>query len=264
MPFTPAHVAAVLPVAEPLRRAAPVALTALVVGSMAPDIPYYLPVPLDRAATHSVADAFTWTALMALVATTLWVFLVAPAARDLAPQWVRERLRPPERRPRLRDLPLAYAFAVAGVGTHLLWDGVSHLDGYVVRHHPSLLVVHGRWPLYQDIQLASSALGCLAVAGYVLVVLLLRRPHPVEPPRVTWQPVARTALLVAFVVGALIGQADSPNGDPSHDLGVFVATRSIGLSTAAVAVICAVWWVQVLVRREPAQPVASQSSTSRR
>ncbi len=50
MPFTPSHVAAVLPLA---RTGLPP--TALVVGSVAPDLPYYLPLPVAAATTHGPA-----------------------------------------------------------------------------------------------------------------------------------------------------------------------------------------------------------------
>ncbi|WP_328421551.1 DUF4184 family protein [Micromonospora sp. NBC_00389] len=45
MPFTGGHVAAVLPLARSAWRAP----SALVLGSMVPDLPYYLPLPLQAA-----------------------------------------------------------------------------------------------------------------------------------------------------------------------------------------------------------------------
>lgn len=50
MPFTPAHVAAVLP----LRGRWGLPFAALAAGSMSPDLPYFLPFTLTRAATHSI------------------------------------------------------------------------------------------------------------------------------------------------------------------------------------------------------------------
>ncbi|MEO7070637.1 MAG: DUF4184 family protein, partial [Nostocoides sp.] len=205
MPFTPAHIAATLPVAEPLRRRAPHALTALVVGSMAPDIPYYLPIPYDRAASHALHNAWTWTSLMSLVTWALWTLALAPPVRDLAPRWIRVRRGPAPRRVRLVDLPIAYAASLAGILTHLLWDSFTHADGWFVRQHGSLSVVHGRWPLYQDLQLASSLLGCIIVAAYGLVFLLVQRPRSVPRPLAGWGDAAMATLVVVLLVAAAWG-----------------------------------------------------------
>ncbi len=267
MPFTPAHIAAVLPVAEPLRRRAPHALTALVIGSMAPDIPYYLPIPYDRAESHALHNAWGWTALLSLVVWVLWTSLLAPPVRDLSPGWVRARRGPVPRRLRLLDLPVAYAASVAGILTHLLWDSFTHSDGWFVRHHGSLSIRYGSWPLYQDLQLASSPVGCIIVAAYAVVFLLTREPRTVPAPRAAWGHVAIAALAVVAVLGAAWGAATSPNGDTSHDLGVYVATRCIGAVAAVAAVLAALWWWQRLQgrsRQAVGGEPASQSSTSAR
>ena len=45
--------------------------SALVIGSMAPDFPYYVPIPLGQAATHSVVGVPTADLALALGAFAL-------------------------------------------------------------------------------------------------------------------------------------------------------------------------------------------------
>ena len=120
MPFTPAHVAAVLP----LRRRGGLPFSALVVGSMIPDLPYYLPrrwVPTP--ATHSVAGIVTWDLLLGLAVWALWCAL-RPRVYDLAPQLLRSRWRRPESGfTGWSRAPLA---VIIGAATHVLWDEFTH------------------------------------------------------------------------------------------------------------------------------------------
>jgi hypothetical protein len=80
MPFTASHVAAVLPLVR-----TPLLPSALVVGSMVPDLPYFLPLPLTSYVTHSPVGVVSVDALMGL-AVVIWhrsSRLAAPAAPGL-------------------------------------------------------------------------------------------------------------------------------------------------------------------------------------
>ncbi|MBM0258537.1 DUF4184 family protein [Micromonospora sp. 4G55] len=65
MPFTGSHVAAVLP----LTRSA--WLVPSVVGSMVPDLPYYLPLPVEATLTHSLGRVLGTDMLLGLVVLAL-------------------------------------------------------------------------------------------------------------------------------------------------------------------------------------------------
>ena len=58
MPFTFSHPAAVLPLLRPLGRFG--SLSALVIGSMAPDFSFIVPMGLSRAQTHAPAALLTY------------------------------------------------------------------------------------------------------------------------------------------------------------------------------------------------------------
>jgi hypothetical protein len=62
VPFTPSHVAAVLPFAR-----TPLVPSALVIGSMGPDLFYYVPLPIERSFTHSLTGVFTVDLVLGVV-----------------------------------------------------------------------------------------------------------------------------------------------------------------------------------------------------
>ena len=83
MPFTPSHAAAVLPLLGTRLPA-----SALVAGSVAPDLPYYLPVELG-VRTHTAAAVVGADLLLGLLLWAVWHGVVAaPGAwtlRSLSP-----------------------------------------------------------------------------------------------------------------------------------------------------------------------------------
>ena len=119
MPFTGSHPAAVLPL---LRTSLPA--SALVAGSIAPDVPFYLPVELPWA-THTALAVVTVDLLVAALAWALWHALLAPAALSAAPAGVRGRLAgvPLGLRRRLRSAragALVLGALLLGAAVHVL------------------------------------------------------------------------------------------------------------------------------------------------
>lgn len=128
MPFTVSHIAAVLPI----RKYTPLPFAALAVGSMSPDLPYYLPgLVWVGQWTHELWAVPTLDLFLGL-SLWLWWRTATPGLRFLAPGWVRSRWQPPS----WRDAPWwAVAVAVlAGALTHLGWDAFTHHDGTAVAH----------------------------------------------------------------------------------------------------------------------------------
>jgi len=167
MPFTPSHVAAVLPF---LRTPLPAA--GLVIGSMVPDLPYFVPLGVSRNLTHSLPGVVIADLPMALGALVLWTLVFQAPLRDFAPSWLRLRL-PPVRRYRARHTPstilLVILAVIVGVATHLAWDSFTHPDGWLVLHVPVLRVQLGAFTLYRWAQYASSVVGLVAVFAWMIV-----------------------------------------------------------------------------------------------
>ncbi|CCH77337.1 conserved membrane hypothetical protein [Nostocoides japonicum T1-X7] len=259
MAFTPAHTLAALPVARSLGRARPVVFAALVIATMAPDAPYFVPVPVSRVLTHSLRGVVGVDALMSLAALLAWLVAVERPLRDLSPTRVRERLRPLDRRVRWSDVPLAYVAAVVGGLTHVVWDGFTHREGYVVEHWPALRTVHVQWPLYQWLQLGSSVVGCVLVAGYVVQALRSRRPETPPDRVVGWHHAAWSLLLAAFVAGVALGIRAMP---PSPGRAAYLknlVVPGLALTCAAAALVVVAWWAAALRgrRRRRASPRSS-------
>jgi hypothetical protein len=260
MPFTPAHIAAVLPV----RRARLLVPAALVIGSIVPDAPYFLPLDVPREVMHSWLGAFSWTALGGFVLWAIWEAVLAPPARDLAPDVVRRRLAPPSQRPAARltkgrHLVAVYLSLVLGTLTHLVWDGLTHIGGWGPTLMPhlrrplgSLLVVH--W-----LHLASSVAGLAVVA--VWVAWWLTRPDRGASPaagRIVARRGARTAgaLLVGLpLVGGLVELARIWHADlitKAYFVSIYAGSVAVGTA----CVVAAWWWVLEAANRSG--PVAAR------
>jgi len=176
VPFTPAHVAAVLPVAG--RRARWVVPAAWVVGSMSPDLVYFTPVGWVRPLSHSLTGLLTLDPALGLAVLVAWWVVAAPAVRDLLPQALRSRIGASEP-PAPDRWPWVVVGLFAGSLTHVAWDAFTHHDGWIVRRDPALdQPLLGAHPAYSVLQDASGAVGLAILA--VWAVLALRRAAPVH------------------------------------------------------------------------------------
>lgn len=167
MPFTGSHPAAVLPLTY-LGLSTP----ALVIGSLSPDLPYYLPGLPDSALTHSALGVVTVNPVIGLACLALWHALVAPLALAVAPAGARRRIRlaprARRRRPRRADVATLLLLMVAlslGSATHVLWDEFTHSGRFGARHLDWLATQHGALPGYRWAQYASGLLGAAVLAA---------------------------------------------------------------------------------------------------
>ena len=257
MPFTPAHVAAVLPVVG-RERPRWVVPCALVIGSMVPDVLYFVPIGDYRAVSHSLRGLVTLDLLLGLVLAGLWRIAAAPVLRDLSPPSVRLRVPVPralDQREWLWSVPCV----LLGGQTHLLWDSFTHGDGWAVHRWPQVL---GRelfpgMPAFSAAQYASSAVGLAVVALWGLRTLA--DSEPVHAPgrrasrregRVVWALLVVVPLVVAagFAVRAAVG------GQPALMLLYVAAVRGVS-ALGLVATVVVQWWHVAVARRPVLDPV---------
>jgi hypothetical protein len=210
LPFTLAHPAAVLP----LRRTRLV-FSALVIGSLVPDLPYFIFLRENKGLGHSMAGVFDFCLPAGLA--LLWLFhgLLKRPLVMLAPEFVRRRIGEEDLQFRFgpgQRFALIIGSLLLGVATHLLWDAFTHVNGYFVEHWPTLSVTvmtYRSMPLWHALQYVCSVVG----VGIVVVVagLWWMRKHPVhEPvapemsPRLRWF-VNGVAIVLALMVGTAAG-----------------------------------------------------------
>jgi hypothetical protein len=251
MPFTPAHVAAVLPVVG-RERPRWVVPAALVVGSMVPDVLYFVPLGDYRAVSHSLRGLVTLDLLLGLVLTGLWRVAAAPVLRDLAPRAVRERVPVPRGLDR-REWSWSVPCVLLGGLTHLLWDSFTHSDGWAVHRWPQVLEheLLGGWPVYGVAQYASSVLGLLVVAWWCRRLLSeVPAVHPalrrVSAREARVVGVLAVALPLLVAIGFVAWVATATQG--SLMLLYVAVVRGIS-AFGLVAALVVLWWHLVVSRR---------------
>ncbi|MGZ4814737.1 MAG: DUF4184 family protein, partial [Terriglobales bacterium] len=210
MPFTLAHPAIVLP----LRRTGLV-FSALVIGSLTPDFPYFLFVSNEIRWGHSSRGIFLFCLPIGIAILWLFHHLLKRPLVALAPEFGRRRIAESDLQFRFGPLQRFAWILVSlliGIISHILWDGFTHDHGYFVKHWPLLSIpveTYRVMPLWRALQQGFSLLG-VAVVAVVTMWWWYRKPVLAEPvrsemtPRLRWFVIAIMVLL-ACMVGTAVG-----------------------------------------------------------
>jgi hypothetical protein len=235
VPLTFAHAAAVLPLGRQLP------FSALIVGSMAPDLIYFARLAPRGHFGHTLPGLFLFCLPAGL--TLLWIFhrLIKRPAYDLAPLAAQRRLAPylsssPFSRPHLTALAV-----LTGAVTHVIWDAFTHAEAWGVELVPLLqhtFDIGGAIyaPGYSLMQHGSTLLG-LAVLALSSVLWWVRAKRYSLSPRLSSRSRAvRVAALVgpSFVFAAGYAAAHAAHsGTPlAAFLGRFVVSSTTALFLA--------------------------------
>jgi hypothetical protein len=207
VPFTLAHPAAILPL-RGLRylRTAP-----LIIGAMAPDLPYFLPSNLEHLMpeTHEFAASYSTDLALGYLMLLVIFLLRRPLTALLSP---RSRWLCLNALASFRTQWSAWVFAVpailVGVWSHLLWDSFTHTDGWVVRRVSALSapVTFAGYtgPMCHLLQYISSAFGLIVMAAW-----FGRLPAPARAPlgggatRSAVGPILVLVATAAVLIGAV-------------------------------------------------------------
>ncbi len=253
MPFTGSHVAAVLPVVG-----VGLPVSALVVGSMSPDLPYYAPqgpwmAIAGGGATHSLAGVVLWAPLWGLAVLALWHGLVARPAVAAAPEALRRRLPAPatlrDRMGSPRLLGLTYLALVLGALTHVAWDAFTH-EGRWGAEHLAFLESPVTWlpfdrPGYAWAQEASTVLG-LAVLAWWLARWWRRTPPATSSSEAALSPATRRNALAAVagvgvIAGSWVALRHLHVDDGLGSTAFHAITRGVAAASAVTLVLALVW-----------------------
>ena len=255
MPVTIAHPIAAIPLRRPLGRMG--VLPALVIGSIAPDVPFFLPFPLHRTVTHNLTGLIWFCLPVGAAAYLLFDRVLERPLRALMPEAVQRRLPPAGAVAR----PPAWSAAVllsvlAGAATHVLWDSFTHGGGAGVLFpalETRLFTVSGyTFYVFSVLQHASSLIGTLLMAAW-LARWYRAAPRTAAPVAADLSPRVRRWLLAAIgivVLAAVVAVVASrfPDEPTLRALQPFARRLIVAaLSTLVVAltVYAVVWhWVQ--------------------
>jgi hypothetical protein len=230
----------------------PLPASALVIGSMAPDSPGYIPAPFAPRieGTHSSTGVFTVDVALGLAMWLVWHVVLSGPALAAAPRGVRARWGslPIGVRPRLRslrDLVLLVSGLVVGAITHVIWDGFTHQGGWFVGHLSVLRERHFGLSMWTVAQVGCSAFGLIVCA--IALALRYRRTPPVDevPAASVGARLAWAAIAGAGLVGAVHGLNLVRTLDlPPYLVPVEMLTGSVTLAAVAAGTLSAVWHAQ--------------------
>ena len=234
MPLTLSHPAAVLP----LRRLG-LPMTAMVVGSMVPDVALYLGSRRGYDLAHSALGVVTVDVVGALVVVAVWFTVLRDPLVDLAPVAVRDRLAPSARLTR-RQWQLAPVGALVGAISHVAWDSFTHDDRWGSDHvgwlrHNHLGLAGLKWAQY-----ASGVLGLLVVGWFAIAYLRSLPPRDVHRPSRVMTPVAAAAVVVlAGATGLTSAVVKAPDG--LHAMAFHGVVNTIIVCVVGGVLVCLAW-----------------------
>lgn len=178
MAFTLAHMAAALPFYGVRRR---LCFDALLIGTMMPDLPYYVgssSLVADHA--HQWSGVITYNLPVGLLVFAAWYWGVKPALVALIMPFAKTAAIYPPRdgykkvgtpKP-LSALALPVIFGlIVGAITHIIWDGITHTDGFIAQQVGWLQMPIYIYPfkgtsMARLLQYVSSMAGLLALLGF--------------------------------------------------------------------------------------------------
>lgn len=264
MPFTPAHPAAILPLPRLMRQwSVP---SALVIGSLAPDLAYFLPLDVPRTGSHSLAGLFWFCLPIGLLTYLLFHLFLKGPILSLLPDALAVRLSPDQhtaRLPRVHVGALTLSLLL-GACTHLLWDSFTHDNAPGVLALPWLrldLFAIGTYHVYayRVLQHFSSALGLTLLALWTFGWYRAARPGPrlelTLPPAQRLRAYA-CLLLIPALSGliAALWQLSLPIHARMVENAVGRGVVTLFSSLGVVLLVFSLWWHLVPGRRELSNP----------
>jgi len=261
VPFTFAHPAAAIPLLRPLGRYG--VLSALVIGSLAPDFSYFLPFPIRRSQSHSLGGLFWFCLPVGFVAYAAFHRLLARPVVDLLPGPLRMRLLPVLEVRSNAPWRAVLVSLVVGAMTHIAWDAFTHPGVPIVSVSRALrvhLVTISNYPISVDTVLTHLS----TTLGFALVFVWLQRWYYSAQPagygaRGEVSPLWRSAAIVAIVAVFAVLWMASGGLRPMREytlrgLKIFLqpaVPAGISSITAALLLYAVVW--QLTMRRRGGQ-----------
>lgn len=250
MPFTLSHAVAVLPLTRG-RLGDFLVPAALVIGSMVPDLPYFVPPHRGSDWSHAASGPVTIDLAMGLGVYAVWQLVLRRPLVDLAPRWLAGRL-PLPRRLTGRRWAAAAVSVILGALTHVLWDTFTHRARWGTDHVPALNALVGLLPAYKWFQFGSGVFGLLGLLLWIGLWLRRAPVRPVTPVLTQRVRVAAWAVVVLAFVGAVTAlwlPAILAGSGLAEAVLFRLATGAISVTGATAVAVCLVWHAVSRLRR---------------
>ncbi len=176
MPFTLAHPIAAAPIWLCSKRR--LDLPSLLVGSMIPDIEYFLALQPNRTIGHTFLGVLIQGLPCSIVLLLITRYVLMRPFLALLPQQLAQRF------PTIRSyfpLKLLHLFnvvvsVVIGAVSHIVWDAFTHEDGWFVAHSKLLQSQLGSLAIYKLLQYGSGVIGLVALFLWLSIWLNQAKP----------------------------------------------------------------------------------------
>jgi len=210
VPFTLAHAAAALPF-----RRTNLILSAVVVGTFAPDFEYFVRLAPGGNLGHTLPGALFLDLPLSLVVLWLFQAFMKEPMVALLPDPIQRRILLAPRTFRFwgpERLALIICSVLIGVGTHILWDSFTH-SSFWLYHHWTVLSQTVRLPMLGTVQYYKLFQHGSTVVGSAFLLIWLLHWHrtttPSQRPPVRQFSLALKRVLLAFptfiaFIGAMI------------------------------------------------------------
>ncbi len=261
VPFTFSHPAAAVPFYR-----CRLLVSALVVGSISPDFEYFVRTSGQDRIGHTYPGVLLYTFPISVLMLAIFHGLVKWPLISLLPRSLQERVVEPARNfswwPPQRLLIILVSLAV-GIATHLVWDNLTHADGWMGRHWAGMTTPlghlgGGRVTAEKVLQYGSTALGAAVLIIYFVYWYTRARKSVVGlPPRLS--PAATTALLILLcaipMAAGSIAAARKPHR--AHNLpylnhfAITFAITTAAVGAAELTAFSSVWWLVVRRTKNP-------------
>lgn len=254
MPFTFAHPAVVIPLTKVLGRHD--ILSALVIGSISPDLEYIIPIPMVNYVSHSITGLFLFCMPMGLATYIVFHKFLKGPLLSLLPEFLFRKLGQTVRE--FNSLPptswiTVFACLLLGAVTHLLWDAFTHSGAQGILMFPfleSTLFHIGTYPMYvyKLLQHGSTILGLIVIAWYIWSWFQRSEEDPISlpftPSKMQKMVIAPAICTVPIVTGFFVGVNRIGKSDFLYEFQMLVGHAVFAaLPTYAFALLLyGLWW----------------------
>ena len=230
-------------VAIPLKRYGLV-LSALIIGSISPDILYFIPLISSEQFGHTVIGLFLFCLPAGMLA--LWIFhtMLKYPLFSLLPDSHQQRIGCLIDQGRFgsgRHLLVLLISLFLGACTHILWDSCTHYYGWTVQHVPllSLPLLHtsqGTLKLSNVLQHGSTVIGTLVLlywyARWLQTAPISAVPSQCRLSKTLKWTIIGVIVVLASLIGIITGYVKVSSITDLHSFSSFVVlTARIGLSS---------------------------------